>query len=225
MKIIFNKINLNSSNEKSRLWLNIKESILSSAHNHNHDIDPTFKRVDDKDFIILLPQKNDNDSPQPVVFEVKSYANIFEMFEQLFIQIPKNVCSPELLVNSLEAIMSRIESSSYHFPTIPVAKEIISIENENLQNTIANKLMFVYTDIMKPRMLGNTQSRFMRITAINTETKMQTQRITFDHIEYMPIARMRINNISILLADRLGLDIELEPNVITYVMLHFIKKG
>lgn len=82
--------------------------------------------------------------------------------------------------------------------------------------------LYVYTDIIKPRIVGNKQARILRILPIVDTTQ---QLFTFDNIEYVPVEKEFIENISIQIADSTGEKADIvDSKSPTFVTLHFRKK-
>lgn len=79
--------------------------------------------------------------------------------------------------------------------------------------------MYVYTDIIKPRYVGDIKSRYLKIIPkLNTDADV----IKFDHIEYCTVEKGFIENISILIMDSQGEKINfIGGSSPTYTMLHF----
>lgn len=104
----------------------------------------------------------------------------------------------------------------------------ISTENKNdlllyvnRQTTNLN-YMYVYTDIIKPRYIGDIKSRYLRVIP-KLETHAEV--IKFDHIEYCAVEKGYIENLSILILNTEGEKINFIGGTSpTYVMLHFVKQ-
>lgn len=92
--------------------------------------------------------------------------------------------------------------------------------NSNRTNTNLNYI-YVYTDIIKPRYVGDIKSRYLKIIPrLNTHADI----IKFKHIEYCPLEKGYIENLTIQLMDIEGEKIDFAGSTSpTYVMLHFIK--
>lgn len=82
------------------------------------------------------------------------------------------------------------------------------------------ELMFVYTDIIKPRIIGDMHTRCLRVIPVT----LGEQKIRFNHIEYCPIERANIESISIMITNAQGNQVDFKSNIHpTYIMLHFKK--
>lgn len=93
-------------------------------------------------------------------------------------------------------------------------------------------LAFIYTDFIQPQCIGDTMSRYLRILPIchnallnmkeTDEDKSQRISYTFRQIQYVPIEQRYLESISIVIANKLGEQIELNDSTIpTYILLHF----
>ena len=82
-------------------------------------------------------------------------------------------------------------------------------------------LLFVYTDIMKPRIIGNQATRCLKIIPSNGKS----HNITFDSPEYYPVEQQTLRTLSIQIANDEGQKIDFESSSVpTYCVLHFIKE-
>lgn len=80
--------------------------------------------------------------------------------------------------------------------------------------------LYVYTDIIKPRLIGDIQSRFLRVIP----TPKGERHLRFTHVEYCPLEKTYIENISILITDSQGERVNFNASTSpTYIMLHFKK--
>lgn len=78
--------------------------------------------------------------------------------------------------------------------------------------------MYIYTDIIKPRVIGDKSARYLRVVPANKSDRI----LRFNHIEYCPIEKTVIESISIKITDGQGELANFKSNYIpTYVMLHF----
>lgn len=98
--------------------------------------------------------------------------------------------------------------------------------NDDIQNSIMNtqkvdqlRFIYIYTDIINPRYIGGIKSRYLRIIP---KSKNNESIIKFDHIEYCLLENNYLENISILIMDGQGEQINFESSASpTYIMLHF----
>ena len=80
--------------------------------------------------------------------------------------------------------------------------------------------VFIYTDIIKPVLVGDTFVRRLRVIQFPSRTGHHI----FDPPYYMPVEKTRIESISIALHTKSGSPVRFETSAIpTYVVLHFIK--
>jgi hypothetical protein len=92
-------------------------------------------------------------------------------------------------------------------------------EKRSISSPSAN--IYVYTDIIKPQLVGDTLSRCIRILNINIGEYQ-----TFNPIYYFPVEKNNIESVEILLADKLGEPISFHSGEqSSIVVLHFIKKN
>lgn len=101
-------------------------------------------------------------------------------------------------------------------------KHIIFKHNKHEKISDIYHFIYVYTDIIKPRAIADQQIRYLRIIPI---LKVHEQRhIKFGNVEYCPIEKTFIENISILITDNSGNKINFDSSTYpTFVMLHFKK--
>lgn len=79
-------------------------------------------------------------------------------------------------------------------------------------------IMYIYTDIIKPRVIGDKSARYLRVVPTNKSERI----LRFNHIEYCPVEKTVIESISIKITDGQGELANFKSNYIpTYVMLHF----
>lgn len=82
-----------------------------------------------------------------------------------------------------------------------------------------NRFLYVYSDVIQCRIFGESQVRCMRVIPL---TDASTRDIQFKHIEYIPVQKTFIDNISIMLCNSYGDKIQFKSSIIpTYCMLHF----
>lgn len=84
-----------------------------------------------------------------------------------------------------------------------------------------NNIIFVYTDIIKPRYVGNKKTKCLKIMSISTLKNY----IHFNRVEYFPIETLNINDISIMIRNDEGLELNLIDYIPVYCTLHFKKKN
>lgn len=111
------------------------------------------------------------------------------------------------LQNSVEEINNRIKRTP------------LPAEQQNISSDF--NILYVYTDIIKPKIIGNMHTRYLKVLPVLTNSN---QIIRFRHVEYCPIEKTFIESISIKITDAQGELLNFKPSYVpTYVMLHFKK--
>lgn len=91
----------------------------------------------------------------------------------------------------------------------------------NEGSTEISTILFIYSDIIKPRCIGNQHIRCIRVLPFKGQSKCYE----FNNVEYYPIEISVINDISILIATSNGAQYNFNPSTIAnYITLHFRKK-
>lgn len=83
-----------------------------------------------------------------------------------------------------------------------------------------NENIFIYTDIIKPRHVGSKRIKCLKIFSVTTLKNY----IHFNRIEYFPLEAYNINDISIMIRNDEGEEINFNKLVPVYCTLHFKKK-
>lgn len=92
------------------------------------------------------------------------------------------------------------------------------VDSSTIKNA-STGLFIVYTDIIYPRTIGNTESRYLRIIPC---ADAKGGCIEFKNIEYVPLEKTYMESISIIIADGKGEKIQFNTSTKpTYIMLHF----
>lgn len=82
-------------------------------------------------------------------------------------------------------------------------------------------ILFIYSDIMKPRCIGNKNIRCIRVLPFNGKSTCYD----FHNVEYYPLEISTINDISILIANSDGSQYDfLASSTPNYITLHFRRK-
>lgn len=82
-------------------------------------------------------------------------------------------------------------------------------------------LACVYTDFIKPQLIGNSLTRYLRIVSMKNAS-INIQIIQFKPVQYCPIDQKYLESISILIANLEGKNIDFDPSTTpTYILLHF----
>ena len=82
-----------------------------------------------------------------------------------------------------------------------------------------NEILFIYTDIIKPRHVGNKKIKCLKIFSVSSLKSY----IHFNRVEYFPLEYYNINDISIMIRDDEGNLISLNNQIPVYCTLHFRK--
>lgn len=82
-----------------------------------------------------------------------------------------------------------------------------------------NDIIFIYTDIIKPRPVGNKKTKCLKIFSISSLNNY----IHFNRVEYYPIENFNINDISIMIRNDEGRRLNLIDSIPVYCTLHFKK--
>lgn len=95
------------------------------------------------------------------------------------------------------------------------------VENKNNSKLPVLNFIYVYSEIIKPRYIGDIKSRYLKIIP---KLDSKASIIKIDHVEYCPLEKSYIENISILILDDRGEKINFQSAMSpTYIMLHFKK--
>lgn len=83
----------------------------------------------------------------------------------------------------------------------------------------------IYSDIIRPRIIGDCVSRIMYMHPIQNENELLNRNvININNIEYYPLERTQISEINVLIADETGEQINFEDSTFsTMILLHFRK--
>lgn len=99
---------------------------------------------------------------------------------------------------------------------------VLSTFEQKLRNPNSHYL-FIYTDIIKSNIINGTELRVLLLKPFLTI--WDRKEIDVSNILYHPIDKFRINEISILLSDEHGYQINFKKSTkSTCIMLHFLKK-
>ncbi|QKS69578.1 hypothetical protein 4 [Drosophila-associated adintovirus 2] len=108
--------------------------------------------------------------------------------------------------------------SELYLNDLPSTEILLVMENRKSIQNMNKGLIFVYTDIIKPRCVGDKRTRCLRILFHNGAAKM----MQFKNIEYYPIENCDVRDISILITDSKGYKVPFKPSSIPiYVTLRF----
>lgn len=93
-----------------------------------------------------------------------------------------------------------------------------SVYNTNINNNIY--ALFVYTDIIKASVTGNTYSKLLRIVKAANTAIGQVSQFTFGQPQYHPVEKREIHSIEIDIKDDTGETLRFKGGRV-YVVLHF----
>ena len=156
----------------------------------------------------------------------------YDSFKDLFDKAIKNfsregqfkiVEEVRVLSNVLERLAPLESSALSHAREISKKEQTEHYDRPRLKRTTHDAFLnvYVYTDIIKPQLVGDSLSRCLRVVNLNIGQHHQT----FNPIHYYPVERKHLETIELLLADKRGEKIPFysgeEPSI---VVLHFIKK-
>ena len=176
----------------------------------------SFFTVTKNDWIKCVP---DSEDPFEIRFEDASFlgrADLANHMEDLF----KKFGPPRHIVNVTTSRDKKIEIISTFAGSIEASKELAGMlglkyprflmgvdtpfsgEYEiDLSRGLTS--FFIYTNIVHPRIVGDTQSPLLRIVPISGH-RGQIISETFDNVQYVPINRANVREINILIRDQGG---------------------
>lgn len=218
------KISINLSNVKKQPngSLNLQDVIdnLSTKveHENQKDVEQLIKqRIDDffRDFDFKQQQQHkmqlensfkvnvpvENSKVVETLVDNKDYSSIKKFLGDIYKQIPVALRNKEILSKTISENM---------FNETKIIKRSTEFSTEY-------DLLYVYSDIIKPRHLGNIQSRYLKVIPTSSDRV-----IRFKHVEYCPIEPSYIESISIVITDGSGENVNFKASTTpTYIMLHF----
>lgn len=228
LKTLAKNMQFNNDNEKT--ISETKQKILVSIQDYLRGKSlnlPFVPRIPkDNDTILNVP--TDSKNSYATVLVPKEYNRFTELLNEIYSQIPFDLRNKELLKDMLGTFF--VERTPPDYTQTPMPLEVHDLRSENQNSTATmtmtsadekeSTIMYVYTDLIKPRFIGNMQTRYLRIIPnANNE-----RHIRFTHVEYCPVEVSHIQSVSILLTDGTGEKIKfIDSKVPTYVMLHFKK--
>lgn len=148
-----------------------------------------------------------------------------QLFDIIFSQIKKEKWD--------DFIKSFQEDIKNFKETKEIKNKIQKIKDEHIEEIAAAILtsplpfyICFYTDIIKPRIIGDTEARCLYMSPLGTFTdRSKALSYEIDNVQYCPIEKYNISEINILIADENGEQINFEDGLfMTCLVLHF-KKG
>lgn len=198
--------------EQKKIKNELTESIDNFFKKFNNNNPQILVPANDNTFQLNVP--TDDYTTHTVNVENKDYGNVENFLNQIFLQVPVEKRSKEALEDALEKLHG-------------LQKQVDILNQANLKNKSESltvdstlDLLYVYTDIIKPRLIGHISSRYLKvIPVIPGDMKFR-----YTHIEYCPIQPSYIESISILITDGNGKNINFDKtSTPTYALLHFKK--
>lgn len=232
------------SNVDTQAIVHGKTKILKhSANNEYEDIKLKFHELleSSNDFMITNPNLNNktkllnklSDTPKSnVSTEKKDLSDKkSDPLNKLKNDTSQTNLATEKKVNEFDSYTSRdelenVEKDSILTSTNHILHKSLTKFSDNMTNYFTkvfspdiNEIVFIYTDIIKPRHVGNKKTKCLKIFSISTLKNY----IHFNRIEYFPIESYNINNISIMIRNDEGGIISLNEFIPVYCTLHFKK--
>lgn len=237
--------------DKVKFLSTLKNRMIDSLRGYYDDKRMVEKKLSDDDFVVNVNNYGSKEKawskPFPVILEMKKYKNIGEFLNDMYKQLPADVRSPDLFSRILvehfndnetklvfNSPPSSLPEKPIVIPTPPLSLPKIPPtfhNNNNFQQSVLQMpetktneniqvLAFIYSDIVVPRLIGDTRSRFLRIIPIIDNATCTHMR--FDHIEYIPISRAYVDDLTIIIGDVQSRQIKFEESgIASYIVLHF----
>lgn len=187
-----------------------------------------------KDSTIINVENNNNASveftgkTQNIKLPINTAFTVTELFNAYFAKIPNKHLNKEI------AHLKEAYTYYNQFPNRSVqaaidiykcrVSEDISTTTTTIKTNLPNYIC-MYSDIIKPRIIGNQLSRFLSMTPVLNESilKERTEQI-IRNVEYCRLERTRISEINILIADETGEQLNFRNDTFaTMLLLHFRK--
>lgn len=224
--------------EVKKLRTTLKNAVLDVLRGNNLAQPQKIKNPGPNDRILRIPltvESYDDESKHfPLTLEIKDYKRIDDFLNGLYTQIPVVQRDRNTFIQILDGIFEDLTVDATKNIVNPVAAptpppplpsistpEIVTTALQPNDPAPPHTFLFVYSDIIRPRLIGGEIVRCLRVIPISENT----QHIRFTHIEYLPIERTSIENISILITNLHGTAVTFqEKDIPTFMMLHFKKK-
>lgn len=149
------------------------------------------------------------------------------LFDVLLFQIPKD--ERINVVESLKKSITQKPTKSFDVKTKVIIKRLVKVilpeaVDPSEENGIPN-YMCIYCDVVQPQMFGNVMARGMVMHPVKYQNQYDSyQYCDIVNIQYLPLEKSRITDISILIADENGEQINFKNDSFsTMVVLHFRK--
>lgn len=210
------------------------KAIMDKIPNHQKD---TEKKICKKHEIILQQPYQFGVAPIVVItipvegseadFKIPLYRNNYESVEDLIktiiLSIPDEIRTQSTLLkiikSSQEIPITREETNDQFLLGIPQIHP--AVQPKIIRPHLRRDLMFVYTDIIKPQLIGNTFARCLRTILLIQNNEVYK---SFDSIQYFPLERTNFETIEILITSQDGKAYNFLPSSTpTMLVLHFKK--
>jgi translation elongation factor EF-1beta len=180
------------------------------------------KSKNEGDTILNVPYKIEKDIIEtlPAVLEKKNYKQFDEFINGIISQIEPLKRDKSLLLNSINTAFTEARKGRSNINVNQSFDDQYEIIGKQLATSQDGGMIYVYSDILKPRRVDNMEIRILRIIP----NASNNRHLRFNPIEYCPLENNYIESISILVTDSAGERVNFETSTIpTYVMLHFKK--
>lgn len=139
------------------------------------------------------------------------------LLDTIFAQIPKNLWSVTVnYIKNQKTKTKEIKTAKFENNVKIIRKLIPGEYNPNY--------MCIYSDIIKPQVVGNIMARCMIMQPVKFNSSENYQIYEASHIQYYPVEKQRITDINILFCNELGEPIKFENDTFcTMILLHFQK--
>ena len=135
-------------------------------------------------------------------------------------------------IKFLSRVLDKLISAQSSSPTFAkdveilynIAKEEYFNSSRRIRRDVENKnvdrKIYIYTDIIKPQLVGDSLSRCLRVLHVN-----DNQHHVFNPVYYFPVEKKNLESIEILLADKFGETVPFRSGQeSSIIVLHFIKR-
>ena len=146
---------------------------------------------------------------------------MFDVPEQFYVTLTERFHSVSNRNNSLSNLTCRLEfplnlhRTDWEVGLCEIIHPSIIAANELVDH------FYVYSNICKPRLVGDTQSPLLCVITTHIAKKDQLQSKIYDSPHYVPIFRHIVNNINIYIRTCTGNDVSFVRNGSIVITLHF----
>jgi hypothetical protein len=159
-------------------------------------------------------RRNGHESPT-----LKSWDNDADDFDEWESETSEKVTDqPE------NSVVTKEDETVGFISPLDIAEVVLQkkILNQVQKDPVLNRFVFVYSDIIKPRAVGSSSTRCLKVIPTNgLATHLQ-----FANIEYHAVESQSLRNVSILITDEGGNKINFSPSSMpTFCTLHFKRRN